>query len=352
MKKLYFFGLLCFFISLATVAATPIVGHQFYGYAGSGSTVTAEVNGQTFNTAVQSNNYYGYGTLFFIDAQSDDIDGAKEGDIITFYLDSVKVVTYIFEIGGVTKLDFADDSELQTSDEKDSDGDGVPDNDDVCSGYDDNTDSDNDGTPDGCDSTPTGTTDTTTDDSDDDDDDYDSYSSSGSSSRKSTTTTTSSGCYHKWQCTSWGACQENGFQTRICYYVGNCTTEGNQSDTRQHCVYVAPEEPEVITEIEETCYDEIRNQGELGIDCGGPCEACEIPPIEKKPQTNWFYIGLGILIILVIIAVILAYKYKSKWLPYWEKLKSKFVKTAPVKTAVMPQYKPQSPQQQYYQYRK
>ena len=39
----------------------------------------------------------------------------------------------------------------------------------------------------------------------------------------------------------------------------------------------------VCTPIEpdETCYDNIQNQGETGIDCGGPCAACEEPP----PQT-------------------------------------------------------------------
>ncbi len=38
----------------------------------------------------------------------------------------------------------------------DSDDDGIPDDDDICPGFDDNMDIDNDGTPDGCDDTPNG----------------------------------------------------------------------------------------------------------------------------------------------------------------------------------------------------
>ena len=355
MKKLFFLLLVCFLISLTTAAATPIVGHQFYGYAGSGSTVSAVVNGVTFITSVASNKYYGYSPVFFVGAASEGITGGESGDTITFYIDGVQNTTYSFTVGGVTKLDFATDPGLTTTGIIDSDGDGVLDSADICIGYDDYIDTDSDGTPDGCDSTPTGSTDT---DDDDDDDDSSSSHSSSSSGRTSTTTSTSEGCYHKWQCTSWGACEENGMQTRICYYLGNCTTEGNQSDTRQRCTYTAPEEEYVPVEepIQATCFDSIQNQGERGIDCGGPCKACEIPapPVEKEPKTNGLYIGLGIFIILIIIAVILGYKYKQKLLPYWEKLKSKFVKTAPAKTTVMPQqqYRQQYPQQQNYQYRR
>jgi len=367
MKRFFLFSLILIILCTCVYAGdVPEIGHQFYGYAGSGSTVSVIVNGLTFTTSVDTNLYYGYDSLFFIDAQSDDIDGAEEGDLITFYLDGVQVATDTFEIAGLTKLDFAEDPGLYTfgdgDSETDSDGDGIPDSEDVCEGYDDTVDTDNDGTPDGCDSTPTGDGTNGSSSSNDDDDDDDNDSSSGSSDGSSTVhgntnLSSSSGCSDRWQCTSWTTCDQTGFQTRICYYVGSCSTEGNQSDTRQRCVYT--EETTVVKETGASCYDGIQNQGERGTDCGGPCKACPTVPIEEEPKTNWLYVILGIVIILLIITVILGYKYKQKWLPYWEKVKGKFVKPAPAKASVLPQqqYRPQYPKQQYpqqqnYQYRK
>ncbi len=262
MKRLLMYALFFIIISSLVYADdVPEIGHQFYGYAGSGSTISAVVNGVTFTAAVASDKYYGYSSVFFVDAASDGISGGENGDTITFYIDGIQNTTYTFAVGGVTKLDFAIDPGLTTG-----------------GATDDGATSSND------------TSSTTTSSTSSSSDDSDSHrSSSGSSSSGKTTTTTSSdsGCYHKWQCTSWNACEENGFQTRICYYVGNCTTEGNQSDTRQRCTYVAPEEEYVPVEepVYPTCYDGIKNQGERGIDCGGPCEACEIP-IPEEPKSN------------------------------------------------------------------
>ena len=148
--------------------------------------------------------------------------------------------------------------------------------------------------------TTTSSTTQTSSEEDDDDDDHRHYSRS---STTTTTSTTSIDCTHKWQCTGWNPCEENGMQTRICYYVGNCTTEGNQSDTRQRCTYVAPEQEEYIPEEEQvypTCYDGIKNQGEKGIDCDGPCPACEVPQVQE-PQSNTLYVVLAIGLLLLII---------------------------------------------------
>jgi len=35
-----------------------------------------------------------------------------------------------------------------------------------------------------------------------------------------------------------------------------------------------------------TCFDSRQNQGELGIDCGGPCPACEIKTL-IPPESSW-----------------------------------------------------------------
>lgn len=308
--------------------AYPEVGHQFYGYADSGSTVTATVGDLTYTTSVQSDYYYGYDDLFFVDAASDDVGGAEEGDTITFYLDGTEITTATFEVGGVSKVDFADDP--ATSDDESSS---------LSTSSSSNTSS------------------SSSSSSSDDDDDS---SSSDSSSRKKSSSSSSDddeeSCTHKWSCKSWGVCAENGFQTRICYYTGNCTTEGNQSDTRQRCTYVASEEEVVVEEEEETCDDNVKNQGERGIDCGGPCDACPTttaPPVVEETKTNWLYIGLGIFLILLIIAVILAHKYKDKLQPWWDKIRGKkpvvgtIAATAakPATATLRPMY------QQQYQYR-
>lgn len=196
--------------------------------------------------------------------------------------------------------------------------------------------------------TTSSTTQTSSEEDDDDDDDHRHYSKS---STTTTTSTTSIHCTHKWQCTGWNPCEENGMQTRICYYVGNCTTEGNQSDTRQRCTYVAPEQEEYIPEEEvyPTCYDGIKNQGEKGIDCDGPCPACEVPQVQE-PQSNTLYVVLAIGLLLLIIAA-LGYIFRNKWMPYWEKIKSTFVKPKP-QPMQFRQF-PQRPQyQQPQQYRR
>ncbi|MBI5002421.1 hypothetical protein HZC31_03490 [Candidatus Woesearchaeota archaeon] len=338
MRKTVFFLNCILSLLLLSVAAVayPEVGHQFYGYAGSGSTVTVTYEELTFTTSVDSDGYYGYDTLFFVDAASDDIEGAEEGDTLTFSLDATEITTYTFSIGGITKLDFEDDpatSSVETA-ESSSDSDSSSTD---SSSDDDDSDSDDDD-----------------DDSDSDDDDS---NGGGRKSSSSSTDDEAEDCSHKWTCKSWGACEKNGFQTRTCYYVGDCAQEGNQSDTRQRCTYVAPEEEPVIEEEEPTCYDGVQNQGERGKDCGGPCDACPTAPVVEEPKTNWLYIGLAIFLLLLIIAIILAHKYKDKLLPYWEKFKGKWgikQKAAPAVAQTMQrpaqypqyqqQYRPQYPQ--------
>ena len=35
-----------------------------------------------------------------------------------------------------------------------------------------------------------------------------------------------------------------------------------------------------------TCVDGIKNQGELGVDCGGPCHACPTGESKKRQKLN------------------------------------------------------------------
>lgn len=156
-------------------------------------------------------------------------------------------------------------------------------------------------------------------------------------------------CEHLWDCTNWNPCEENGMQTRICYYTGTCSVEEGQPDTRQLCTYVAPEETIIPTERTESCYDKIQNQGERDTDCGGPCPTCPTPtPVAEQPAPTWPYILLGILLLLLIVGIILAHKYKDKIKEYWNTMKMKFTKK-PQKPLAPLQPPPKFPSQQQYQ---
>ncbi len=66
-------------------------------------------------------------------------------------------------------------------------------------------------------------------------------------------------CTPDWQCEEWNECVDN-IQTRICNNTNNCSIEDGKPVVSQSC------------ELPETCFDEIKNQDETGIDCGGVCE--------------------------------------------------------------------------------
>ncbi len=68
-------------------------------------------------------------------------------------------------------------------------------------------------------------------------------------------------CTPNWECGDWQECIE-GTQIKICTDVNNCNSQEGIPETSQSCA----------VEIKETCFDEIKNQDEAGIDCGGFCE--------------------------------------------------------------------------------
>src|SRR5690606_32730012 len=55
-----------------------------------------------------------------------------------------------------------------------------------------------------------------------------------------------------------------------------------------------------------TCFDGIQNQGETGIDCGGPCQACRqpqseqpyTPQDEKNSYLSWIVAGFALLVLI------------------------------------------------------
>ena len=67
-----------------------------------------------------------------------------------------------------------------------------------------------------------------------------------------------SGC-EDWECTQWSTCV-NSIRTRICTDANECGTN-----------LTKPRENETCQPGTGTCYDNTKNQNELGIDCGGLC---------------------------------------------------------------------------------
>ena len=70
-------------------------------------------------------------------------------------------------------------------------------------------------------------------------------------------------CEENWTCSAWGPCSIEGITTRTCIDLNDCGANQTKPSETKSCVYIP------------TCYDGIQNQGEEGIDCGGPCPPCE-----------------------------------------------------------------------------
>ncbi len=69
-------------------------------------------------------------------------------------------------------------------------------------------------------------------------------------------------CIPEWYCYEWRECSSEGYQTRECVDLHACGTLLYRPNVTQACVYIG------------TCYDEVKNHGEEGIDCGGLCPPC------------------------------------------------------------------------------
>jgi len=70
------------------------------------------------------------------------------------------------------------------------------------------------------------------------------------------------GCRPDWNCTAWGSCMPLGFQIRSCKDKSDCDDNRTKPDEIKQCIYAA------------SCNDSIKNGIEIGVDCGGPCDAC------------------------------------------------------------------------------
>jgi len=69
-------------------------------------------------------------------------------------------------------------------------------------------------------------------------------------------------CQENWVCSNWSKCRIDGFQSRNCTDKNNCGSFENKPPEVQKCIYTP------------TCFDEVKNGLEEGIDCGGLCRPC------------------------------------------------------------------------------
>lgn len=72
-------------------------------------------------------------------------------------------------------------------------------------------------------------------------------------------------CTEQWDCTAWGSCNQ-GISERMCFDLNGCGT-----------VLEMPAESAACRDVLKYCYDEVINQDESDIDCGGIiCDKCGI----------------------------------------------------------------------------
>ncbi|MEK6967812.1 MAG: Ig-like domain-containing protein [Nanoarchaeota archaeon] len=79
-------------------------------------------------------------------------------------------------------------------------------------------------------------------------------------------------CSENWECGPYGPCLPTALRVRACIDLALCDTSYQRPNDSISCNY------------RPTCNDSIRNQAELGVDCGGPCQAC--PTCEDKIQNQ------------------------------------------------------------------
>ena len=72
----------------------------------------------------------------------------------------------------------------------------------------------------------------------------------------------SEACVPHWECTEWTVCMPAGYQYRNCTVTNGCPNATERPSEAQRCEYNA------------TCFDNIKNGNETGVDCGGSCQAC------------------------------------------------------------------------------
>jgi len=148
-------------------------------------------------------------------------------------------------------------------------------------------------------------------------------------------------CTERWNCSDWSPCQYPGIQIRTCSDASNCGTVRFKPGDRLPCEFKVIEtcfdgvknQDEILVDCGgicnpcPTCDDNIKNQGEVETDCGGPCPGC--PRVEKparivkelcgngkidnfKEIFNCFKDSWWVWLIMLILLLVLAIRRKRK----------------------------------------
>jgi hypothetical protein len=108
-------------------------------------------------------------------------------------------------------------------------------------------------------------------------------------------------CEEYWSCSEWGACM-NGSKSRTCTDKNYCGTTDKKPVVTRLCGEAA---------VEAACSNNVQDQGETGVDCGGPCGPCpaevvresDFPPVvgavTKEIVTHWPYEIMAVIIFIV-----------------------------------------------------
>ena len=129
-------------------------------------------------------------------------------------------------------------------------------------------------------------------------------------------------CYPEWECTDWTPCRSDSTKERACFDLNECSLEDQIRfgipEIVNFCVYA------------ESCSDGIKNNNELGVDCGGLCEPCttiESPSIifDSNRVLSWF---IGILIAIIVIILIVYRIFRKQIKRFFSKLIWMLVKKA------------------------
>lgn len=134
-------------------------------------------------------------------------------------------------------------------------------------------------------------------------------------------------CTPDWYCTDYTLCTNN-IQTRECFDKNNCNIETTKPEIQRSCT--------------PTCDDGVQNQGESGIDCGGPCTAA----CSGNTVYLWAFVPvLSAIIIMVVIYLVIRKKerpYRALEKPLIKEIdeeESTYVKEAVKESGIVPKSK-------------
>jgi hypothetical protein len=138
-------------------------------------------------------------------------------------------------------------------------------------------------------------------------------------------------CIPEWVCSEWDTCLPSGIQLRTCTDVNRCGSADDRPDVIRDCEYIG-----TCSDLIKNCHDGLC---ELGVDCGGPCDACPTDATEDEetdipadidrpgivdqlpePVRRASYIGLIIGLLAAIVTILLSlylhenlFRMVAKW---------------------------------------